>query len=230
MADQDLADRVAFITGAGAGIGRAIALEWSARGGVAVITDRVKSDAQALAAEMTGAGRRAHAARLDVASLEDIRDGIAFALDAAGRIDALFNVAGTNLPKNVVEIEDEEWRTIIDINLTSIYRTAKLVIPAMRRQGGGSIVNIASIAGIIAENRCASYTASKGGVVLLTRNMAMDFARDNIRANAICPGPTLTPRIESYQRRAGRSSPPNSPMGRYAQPEEIARPRGLSCF
>jgi NAD(P)-dependent dehydrogenase (short-subunit alcohol dehydrogenase family) len=124
-------------------------------------------------------------------------------------------------------MDDEEWYRIIDTNLTSVYRCSKLAIPEMRKRGGGAIVNIASVAGIMAENRCGAYTASKGGVVLLTRNMAMDFARDNIRVNAVCPGSTRTPRVERYWQKSptGKSEVALlAPMRRSAEPEEIARP------
>jgi NAD(P)-dependent dehydrogenase (short-subunit alcohol dehydrogenase family) len=224
MADNDLTDKIAFVTGAGAGIGRAIAMEWTRRGGIALVSDMAGDDAKSVAAEITEAGGRAHAFTVDVRELDQIRTGMAAAIESAGGLDVLFNVAGTNLPRNVEELEDEEWHRIIDTNLTSVYRCAKIAIPEIRKRGGGAIVNTASIAGIMGENRCASYVASKGGIVMLTRNMAMDFAPDNIRVNAICPGATRTPRIESYWKRAGKQSAPDCPMERYAEPEEIARP------
>lgn len=224
MPDKDLKDKIAFVTGAGVGIGRAIAVEWARRGGIALVSDMNGDDAGSVAAEIVGSGGRAHAFTVDVRDLDNIRSGMAAALETAGGLDVLFNVAGTNLPKNVEELEDEEWHRIIDTNLTSVYRCAKLAIPEIRKRGGGAIVNTASIAGIMGENRCSSYVASKGGIVMLTRNMAMDFAPDGIRVNAICPGATRTPRIESYWKRAGKQSVPDCPMKRYAEPEEIALP------
>jgi meso-butanediol dehydrogenase / (S,S)-butanediol dehydrogenase / diacetyl reductase len=227
MPTEEFAGKIAFVTGAGAGIGRAIAFEWAQRGGTTIVTDLDEALARSAADEISGQNGRAYGLKLDTKKLEDIRAGIADALRLAGGIDVVFNVAGTNIPKNVEQMEEDEWFTVIDTNLTSIYRCSKLAIPEIRKRGGGAIVNIASVAGIMAENRCGAYSASKGGVVLLTRNMAMDFARDNIRVNAICPGSTRTPRIERYWRNSptGKSEIAElAPMRRSAEPEEIARP------
>jgi NAD(P)-dependent dehydrogenase (short-subunit alcohol dehydrogenase family) len=152
---------------------------------------------------------------------------VAAALDSYGRVDALFNVAGASLPRRVDEMDDDDWYRMIDINLTSVYRCSKAVIPELRRAGGGSIVNVSSTAGLLAENRCAAYSAAKGGVLLLTKNMAMDYAADSIRVNAICPGSTMTPRIREYLDRVpGHDSMIDElcPMQRFAEPAEIARP------
>jgi meso-butanediol dehydrogenase / (S,S)-butanediol dehydrogenase / diacetyl reductase len=223
--DNGIRGKVAFITGAGAGIGRAIALGWIARGGVAAVTDIDGAAAEAtLQAAKSAQGS---AAALDVRDGAAIAAAIAAAASRHGGIDVLFNVAGTNLPKNVEEIDEADWTRLMDTNLNSVFRCAKQVIPLMRARGGGAIVNVASIAGVMAENRCSAYSASKGGVVLLTRNMAMDFAKDNIRVNAVCPGSTLTPRIESYmanQPEHRREMEEMCPMRRFAQPEEIAAP------
>ncbi len=223
--DREFEGKVAFITAAGAGIGRAIAIEFAERGGTPIVTDVNELDANAVATEIKSAGGSAVAFRLDVKSLKGIQDTMRAGIEAGGGLDVLFNVAGTNLPRDIEEMDEDEWFLILNTNLTSIFRCAKIAIPEIRKRGGGAIVNIASIAGVMGENRCAAYTASKGGVVMLTRNMAQDFARDNIRVNAICPGPTHTPRILGNLRRAGlEDSVPNSPMKRYGLPEEIARP------
>lgn len=223
---RDLNGKVAFVTGAGAGIGRAIALAWAERGGSVAVTDRSEDDARRVAGEVENAGGTARAFRLDVTRLDEICGTVAAAAELAGGIDALFNVAGTNLAKNVEECSDDEWHAIMDTNLTSVYRCSKYVLPELRRRGGGAIVNVSSVAGVMAESRCAAYSASKAGVLNLTRNMAMDFARENIRVNAVCPGGTWTPRIEEYMRRTSRdrTSGASCPMNRFAEPEEIARP------
>jgi meso-butanediol dehydrogenase / (S,S)-butanediol dehydrogenase / diacetyl reductase len=226
MPDGQFSGRVAFVTGAGAGIGRAIAKSWAARGGMAFVTDIDGAAAQRVRAEIEDAGGRAVSMRLDVCDLQQIKTSIGAAVDQAGGLDALFNVAGTNLPKNAEETEDEEWHGIIELNLTSVYRCSKYALPHLRSRRG-AIVNIASIAGIIGEGRCAAYSASKGGVVLLTRNMAMDFAAEGVRVNVICPAGARSPRIEAYMRSVPgleREMMALRPIGRFADPEEIARP------
>lgn len=216
--------KVAFITGGGAGIGRAIAIEWASQGGICAVTDL---DGAAARQTLIDCRARGESLPLDVADGIAVRTAVAHMTERLGRIDALFNVAGVNLPKNVEELDEDEWYRLIDTNLTSVYRCSRLILPLMRRQGGGAIVNIASVAGIMAENRCAAYSATKAAVVNLSRNMAMDFARDGIRVNAVCPGGTLTPRIESYMAREPRNRremEEMSPLKRMARPEEIARP------
>lgn len=224
---KDFEGKAALVTGAGSGIGRAIAVEFARRGGVPLVSDRSEDFAREVVAEIEGFGGRARAMRLDVRNADEIRVAVEATVEFGGGLDVLFNVAGINIPKNVEMMDEDEWYSVLDINLTSIYRASKHSIPHMRRRGGGAIVNIASIAGLMAENRCGAYTASKGGVVLLTRNMAMDFARDGIRVNAVCPGSTRTPRTETYWKKSptGKSEMAEMcPMKRSAESEEIAKP------
>jgi NAD(P)-dependent dehydrogenase (short-subunit alcohol dehydrogenase family) len=222
----DLAGKTAFVTGAGAGIGRAIALEWSGRGGTVAVSDMSAENARGVAAEIAAAGGTAHSYQLDVRNVDEIRRAIAAAAALGGGIDALFNVAGTNLAKNVEECADDEWHMILETNLSSVYRCSKYVLPELRRRGVGAIVNVSSTAGVMAESRCAAYSASKAAILNLTRNMAIDFAKENIRVNAVCPGGTWTPRIEGYMQRTGRTKETGAscPMNRFAEPAEIARP------
>jgi meso-butanediol dehydrogenase/(S,S)-butanediol dehydrogenase/diacetyl reductase len=227
MAHGEFHGKAALITGAAAGIGRAIAQEWIERGGVALFTDIDGVAVARTAAEISPDTTRLASRKLDVRNADEIAGAVAETVRFAGGLDALFNVAGINIPKNVEQMEESEWFDVINTNLTSIYRICKLAIPEMRKRGGGAIVNVASIAGVMAENRCGAYSASKGGVVLLTRNMAMDFARDNIRVNAVCPGSTrtVTSANTSPHVATGRSELAEMcPMGRSAEPEEIARP------
>ncbi|MGV9583493.1 SDR family NAD(P)-dependent oxidoreductase [Nocardia farcinica] len=222
-----LAGRTALITAAGAGIGSAIALEWAGRGGTVVAVDLDPAAAEATARRVGLLGGRAAAVGVDVTDPDAIPAMLSTALDAFGRVDALFNVAGGSLPRRVDEMTDSDWYRMIDLNMTSVYRCSKLVVPELRRAGGGSIVNISSTAGLLAENRCAAYSAAKGGVLLLTKNMAMDYAAGRIRVNAVCPGSTMTPRIRDYLERVpGHEAMIDElcPMRRFAEPEEIARP------
>lgn len=227
MNEARFKDRVAIVTGAGAGIGRAVALEWARGGGLLAATDLDQAAAEAVVGEVRAAGGRALAIRMDVTDLAQIQAMVPQVVQHFGGIDALFNVAGNNSMRTVEEATDEEWRFILDTNLMSIYRIAKLVIPELRKRGGGAIVNVASTAGILAENRCSAYSASKAGVINLTRNMAMDFCRDNIRVNTLSPGGTMTPRISGYLAKfpqAAQMMEGACPMGRMADPFEIARP------
>lgn len=224
---RDFEGKGGLVTGAGSGIGRAIALDFARRGGVVLVSDLSEALAHEVVAEIDANGGRARAVRLDVSKADEIVAAVGEAVEFTGGLDVLFNVAGINIPKNVEAMDDDEWHRVLDVNLTSVYRACKQTIPHMRRRGGGAIVNIASIAGVMAENRCGAYSASKGGVVLLTRNMAMDFARDGIRVNAVCPGSTRTPRTESYWKKSptGESEMAQMcPMKRSAEPEEIAKP------
>jgi meso-butanediol dehydrogenase/(S,S)-butanediol dehydrogenase/diacetyl reductase len=224
---QDFRGRGALVTGAGSGIGRSIAVLFARRGGVPLVSDRSEELAREVVAEIEAFGGRAQAMRVDVKNADEIRAAVEATVALAGGLDLLFNVAGINIPKNVETIGEDEWASVLDINLTSVYRASKYAIPEMRKRGGGAIVNVASIAGVMAENRCSAYSASKGGVVLLTRNMAMDFARDGIRVNAVCPGSTRTPRTETYWKKSptGKSEMAEMcPMKRSAEPDEIAKP------
>ena len=222
------AGRTAIVTAAGAGIGEAIAREWSLGGGRTVVGDINQASALRVAAEICDQGGQAIGVEMDVNQPDAINSMVEAALATfGGGIDALFNVAGASLAKRIDEMDEADWYRVLDLNLTSIYRCSKHIIPLMRINGGGAIVNISSTAGVMAENRCSAYTAAKGGALLLTRNMAMDYAADGIRVNAVCPGSTMTPRIKGWlDRHPGHDDLMERicPMKRYARPEEIAKP------
>ena len=151
------------------------------------------------------------------------------ALDAYGRLDILFNNAGLTLPARVTETDDAVWSRSLDVNLKGVMLGCKHAIPAMLRTGGGSIINTASMLGLVASPRQAPYTAAKGGVVMLTKQIAVDYAREGIRVNCICPGEVDTPMHRGF---IAESPDPDAtkrrlmeriPIGRVAQPEEVAR-------
>jgi NAD(P)-dependent dehydrogenase (short-subunit alcohol dehydrogenase family) len=220
---QRLQDRVAVITGAGSGIGLATARRFAAEGARVIAVDIDEEAGKAAAAETGG---RFVAA--DVAREDDVRalfDGIAA---DSGRIDIAFNNAGISPPDDdsILTTGLDAWRRVQEVNLTSVYLCCKYVIPHMQRQGKGSIINTASFVAVLgAATSQISYTASKGGVLALSRELGVQFAREGIRVNALCPGPVNTPLLRELfakdPERAARRLV-HVPLGRFAEPEEIA--------
>ena len=220
---QRLQDRVAVITGAGSGIGLASARRLAAEGATVVAVDIDEAAGKAAATETGGAFLAA-----DVADEEQVRqlfDGIAARF---GRIDVAFNNAGISPPEDdsILTTGLDAWRRVQEVNLTSVYLCCKYVLPHMRKAGKGSIINTASFVAVLgAATSQISYTASKGGVLAMSRELGVQFAREGIRVNALCPGPVNTPLLQELfakdPERAARRLV-HVPMGRFADPEEIA--------
>ena len=220
---QRLQDRVAVITGAGSGIGLASARRMAAEGARVVVVDIDETAGQAAAAETGGTFIAAN-----VAIEEDVRrlfDQVAAEL---GQIDIAFNNAGISPPEDdsILTTGIDAWRRVQEINLTSVYLCCKYVIPHMQRRGKGSIINTASFVAVLgAATSQISYTASKGGVLAMSRELGVQFAREGIRVNALCPGPVNTPLLRELfakdPERAARRLV-HIPVGRFAEPEEIA--------
>jgi NAD(P)-dependent dehydrogenase (short-subunit alcohol dehydrogenase family) len=220
---ERLRDRVAVITGAGSGIGLASARRMAAEGAQIVAVD-IDETAGKAAAEQTG-GRFIAA---DVAAEDDVRAMFEQVAAEFGRIDIAFNNAGISPPEDdsILDTGIDAWRRVQEVNLTSVYLCCKYVIPHMRRQGGGSIINTASFVAVLgAATSQISYTASKGGVLAMSRELGVQFAREGIRVNALCPGPVNTPLLRELfaadPERAARRLV-HVPAGRFAEPEEIA--------
>jgi NAD(P)-dependent dehydrogenase (short-subunit alcohol dehydrogenase family) len=217
-----LSGRVAVITGAAGGIGAATARRFAAEGATVVCAD-LGDSAQAIAAEVGGL-----AVAADVTSAADVAAMFAAAQDAYGRIDIAFNNAGISPPDDdsILTTGIEAWRRVQEVNLTSVYLCCKEVIPYMQRQGKGAIVNTASfVATMGAATSQISYTASKGGVLAMTRELGVQFAREGIRVNALSPGPVNTPLlIELFAKDPERAARRlvHVPMGRFAEADEIA--------
>jgi len=218
-----LANKVALITGGGSGIGKASCLLFAREGARVVVVDVKRDAAEATAREIGDA--RAFAA--DVSKAKDAEAMIQFAEKTFGRLDVVFNNAGVFHAKDesVTNTPEDIWDMVIDINLKGVYLGCQYAIPALLRAGGGSIINTASFVAIIgAAVPQIAYTASKGGVLAMTREIAVEFARKNIRANALCPGPVETPLLAELladpARRQRRLV--HIPMGRFARAEEIA--------
>jgi len=220
---QRLQDRVAVISGAGSGIGLASARRLAAEGSRVVAVDIDEAAGKAAAAETGGAFVAA-----DVAEEEQVRDLFDGVAARFGRIDIAFNNAGISPPDDdsILTTGIEAWRRVQEINLTSVYLCCKHVLPHMLRAGKGSIINTASFVAVLgAATSQISYTASKGGVLAMSRELGVQFARDGIRVNALCPGPVNTPLLrELFAKDAERAARRlvHVPMGRFAEPEEIA--------
>jgi NAD(P)-dependent dehydrogenase (short-subunit alcohol dehydrogenase family) len=220
--------KVAVITGAASGIGRASARRFAAEGAQVVVADLDKDGGTALAEEIEGLFVRA-----DVTSADDVQGMYAAAIERFGGLDVLFNNAGISPPDDdsILETELDAWRRVQEVNLTSVYLCCKYGIPHLLEHGGGSVINTASFVAVMgAATSQISYTASKGGVLAMSRELGVQFARQGVRVNALCPGPVNTPLLRelfaSDPERAARRLV-HVPMGRFAEPEEIA---AAACF
>jgi NAD(P)-dependent dehydrogenase (short-subunit alcohol dehydrogenase family) len=220
---QRLQDRVAVITGAGSGIGLASARRLAAEGAVVVAVD-IDEAAGKAAAEQTGGTFIA----ADVSSEDDVQRLYESVVQRHGRVDIAFNNAGISPPEDdsILSTGLQAWRRVQEVNLTSVYLCCKYVIPCMQQQGRGSIINTASFVAVLgAATSQISYTASKGGVLSMTRELGVQFAREGIRVNALCPGPVNTPLLRELfakdPERAARRLV-HIPLGRFAEAEEIA--------
>lgn len=220
-----LKEKVMVITGGASGIGQATAFLCAKEGATVVvmdITEKEGIETERMIKEQKGEGKFVKA---DVTEESDWQKVISSIQEQYGRLDILFSNAGTNLIKSVVDVKVEEWDNVLNLNLKGVFLGAKYAIPLMLRGGGGSIINTASTFGLIAYPSMPTYCATKGGVISFTRQLALDYALQNIRVNCICPGPTLTPRFRRYQEQGLDSASRiigTVPMGRWAQPEEIA--------
>lgn len=221
--------KVALITGAAGGIGRASALMFAREGAAVALADLNEEAGEAVAREIRQAGGRAFFQQTDVTKVSACKRVVERTIEQFGGIRILFNNAGTIRRATVVELAECEWDQVIDINVKSIFFMCREVIPAMAREKGGSIVNTASGWGLAGGARAAAYCASKGAVVLMTKAMAIDHGRENIRVNCICPGDTDTEMLRREAKQVGEdedrflAGAASRPLGRIGKPEEIAR-------
>jgi dihydroanticapsin dehydrogenase len=227
-----LKNKVAVITGGGAGIGRATCELFAEEGAVVVVAERNEAHGREVAQGIIGRGGRALFVQADVASEPSIQAMVAAAEKAFGRIDILVNNAAVFVLKGI-DASVEEWREILDVNVVGPALCAKHCVPVMRRGGGGSIVNLASISSVIAQSQMVTYNATKAAIANMTRCMAMDLADDNIRVNAVGPGAVWTQIVERLTSEAGmdRKAADADPgwggahlLKRIAEPREIAFP------
>jgi len=224
-----LRGKTALITGAASGIGRATAQLFAREGASVVIADVNDTGGHAVRQQILSDGGQAIFEPANVASGTDCERLIEKVLVKFGGIDVLVNNAGIIRRATVLEIQEQDWDQVMAVNVKSIFLLARLVVPIMAGSGGGVIINVASGWGLVGGPRAAAYCASKGAVVLLTKAMAVDHGRQNIRVNCICPGDTDTSMLRGEAHQLGEEEEhflkeaARRPLGRVGKPEEIAR-------
>jgi len=227
-----LDSRIALVTGAGSGIGREIALLYAQQGAQVTVADIQEEAAAAVVAEISERNGLARSLPLNVADEGQVRVAMQETVEQYGRLDILVNNAGVSHVGNVLETSAEDWDRVMAVNARGVFLCSKYAVAQMLQQNpaGGILVNIASVAGMIAVDRRFPYGASKGAVISMTRSIAIDFANQGIRANAICPGTVHTPFVEGFLERnfaenkdeVRQQLHARQPIGRMGRPEEIA--------
>lgn len=224
-----LEEKNALITGGGSGIGRAMALAFVREGARVFVADLHAEGAEETARQVRQAGGDATAFRADVTRSADVQAMIAACLEHYGRIDVLCNNAGLGSTQTVVDTPEELWEDVFAVNVRGTFLCSKYAIPHMIEAGGGSIVNTASVAGLVGIINRAAYCASKGAVISLTKAMAIDHVQQKIRCNCICPGTVDSPWVGRFLDAAPDPAAERAalvarqPMGRLGTPEEIAK-------
>ena len=220
-----LAGKVTIVTGAARGIGASEARLLVERGAEVILGDILDDLGRDLARELSqgAAGVRAIYVHLDATSESDWTDAVATAEREFGRLDILINNAGVTGRLELEDTTEAEWHRVIDNDLKSAWLGMKACMPAFRRAGGGAVVNTSSILGLVANGKSTSYSAAKGGVVMLSRAAAAEYGRENIRVNCIHPGWIDTPMTATLPAEAKKKFTDSTPMGRSASPDELAR-------
>jgi NAD(P)-dependent dehydrogenase (short-subunit alcohol dehydrogenase family) len=222
-------DRVALITGGASGIGKATAQLFLDEGAKVVVSDINAGALDRTVEELRAAERQVLGVAGDVRSMKDAAAMVQGAVDGFGRLDILFCCAGITSVMPISELSEEEWDAVIDTNLKGMFTLVKQALPHMRAQGGGTIITMGSEMGIVAVPESPAYNASKGGVIMFTRSIAIDLIRDNIRVNSLCPGITRTPLLQAEvdnsldPEKTAQEQAEWAPILRVADPLEIAR-------
>ena len=225
----DLTNRVAVVTGASKGLGRSIAIALAGAGANVALCARNRDDLESVKASIESLGRRAEIFCIDVLDKRTLDEAAKSTLEAFGRIDILVNNAGVNIRKPVLELAPEEWDLVIDTNLKGYFLMAQAVVPHMLAGSYGKVINMASILGTVGLPMQLAYASSKGGVIQMTKVMAIEWARQGIQVNAIGPTYFETPLVAQLRSDAERYQfiVERTPMGRWGQPDEIA---GIAIF
>jgi glucose 1-dehydrogenase/2-deoxy-D-gluconate 3-dehydrogenase len=229
----DLTGKVALVTGGGQGIGEAICLRLAEAGASVVVTDINTAGAEHTASRITAAGGKALAVSADVAKVSDTRRAVDSAVTAFGRLDVLVNNAALVGASPILEVEEGLWDAVIDIDLKGVFFQAQAAARQMLRQGGGKIINIASVDATLPTGGLAPYDSAKGGVVMLTKSLAKELGRHGITVNAVAPGGVDTPgaraatpvvmKVLGIDESDMSKTPIRSTIGRYAEPDDIAK-------
>ncbi len=219
----DLTGRVALVTGASKGLGRAMSLGLARAGASLALCARDREGLEATRAEAAAHGVRAEVFALDVLRAASVREAVAAALEAFGRIDVLVNNAGVNVRKPTLELSEEEWDLVLDTNLKGYFLVAQAVGAHMVARGKGKVINVSSIFGTVGMNNQLAYASSKGGVGMMTKVMAIEWAQRGVNVNAVAPTYFETPLVAALRNDPERFRFINerTPMGRWGQPEEL---------
>jgi NAD(P)-dependent dehydrogenase (short-subunit alcohol dehydrogenase family) len=216
-------DKVAIVTGGASGIGAAVVKEFVKEGAYVVIADLNEELGNKLAGELNRNETKVAFKKVQLTDESDIISMIEATAEQFGKLDILFNNAGIGFFSPTHEISFEQWRKLHSINLDAVFLCSKHAVRFMRNHGGGNIVNMASAAGLVGQVGTAPYCSSKGGVIQLTKSMALEYAKENIRINAICPGYVKTPLNDQISEENLEFITSLHPIGRLAEPEEIAK-------